>query len=209
MTCINTKSVNIPIEKASSDKKFIHGRIYGAGNIAIIFSNMDTNNQDEWEPIIGDLISNDYIGLTYAYPEHLDDQSGTLKDAVSFISNIGAEKIFLVGASRGGVASIKFAAHNINNNRIVGVVAFSAPLEYEGTVFYNHDELSRIKIPKLLLNSQGDDGAADNRKMIEILSDPKELKIYSGDAHGTQLFGVEKDSIVRKIKKFIKYVLSN
>jgi esterase/lipase len=171
--------------------------------MAIIFSNMDTNDQSEWDPIVNDLISDRYMILTYDYFQHMDDQSRTLEDAIAFVCDAGAKKIILIGASRGGVASIKVAARHIYNDCIAGVVAFSAPIEYAGTVFYSRDELRGIKIPKVLINSTNDDGANDTRKMFEIFDDPKELLFYPGDAHGTELFEKERESIRGKLQDFI------
>ncbi len=206
MIQIGRKPFSIPITKTNTDEKSINGYYYGSGDIAIIFSNMDTNDQNEWNPIINDLISDRYLGFTYAYTEQIDDQSETLEEVISFARGMGAKKIVLVGASRGGVASIKVAARHVNNDSIAGVVAISAPIEYEGTIFYNDDELNGIRIPKLLLNSERDDGADDNRKMIEIFREPKELLFYPGDAHGTEFFDKERESIIKKMESFIKSV---
>ncbi|MEW5745783.1 MAG: alpha/beta hydrolase [Nitrospirota bacterium] len=203
------KSFSFSLTKANIKDKSVNGKLYGSDDIAIIFSNMDTNEQNEWNPIISDLISDRYMGLTYDYPEHMDDQSEVLEEVISFARGSGAKKIVLVGASRGGVASIKVAARHVNNDSIIGIVAISAPIEYEGTVFYSNDELRAIKIPKLLLNSEKDGGAEDNRKMIEIFREPKELIFYSGDAHGTELFDNEQESVTIKIKGFIKSILNN
>lgn len=196
------KSVSIPITQSHSDR-FANGRLYGEGPMAIVFSNMDTNDQSEWEPVINALLSDKYMILTYDYPEHIEDQSRTLEDAVSFIIEAGAKRIVLVGASRGGVVSIKVAARNNNNDSIVGVIALSAPIEHEGTVFYNGYELSGIRIPKLLINSEYDDGANDNRKMFDIFEGPKELLFYPGNAHGTELFQKEQAAIIKKLRDFI------
>ena len=187
----------------------VNGKLYGAGDVAIIFSNMDTNDKNEWNPIISELISDRYMGLTYDYPEHMDDQSEILEEVILFARGLGAKKIVLIGASRGGVASIKVAARQVNNDSIVGTIAISAPIEHEGTVFYSNDELRGIKIPKLLLNSEKDSGAEDNRKMFEIFSEPKELLFYSGDAHGTELFSNEQKSVTTKISGFMKSILNN
>lgn len=204
MKTINTQSVSIPITQSSSDSRSTLGNLYGSGYMAIIFSNMDTNDQREWDAIINDLISDRYMILTYDYFQHMDDQSRILEDTISFVCDLGAKKIILIGASRGGVASIKVAARHINNDCIAGVVAFSAPIVYEGTVFYRKDELSGIQIPKLLINSKNDDGANDTRKMFEIFDDPKGLQLYEGDAHGTELFDKERESIIEKLKGFIE-----
>jgi hypothetical protein len=200
---IREKSFSIPTTKANTVKKTINGFYYGSGDVAVIFSNMDTNDQTEWDPIINNLISDRYFGVTYTYTEHADDQSWALEEVISFVCGMGVKKIVLIGASRGGVASIKVAARNVNNNRIAGVVSISAPIEYEGTIFYSLEELSGIRIPKLLLNSEGDGGADDNRKMIEIFREPKELYFYPGDSHGTELFVNELESITDKIVSFI------
>lgn len=199
----------LSLANANTKDRSVNGKLYGSGDIAIIFSNMDTNAQNEWKPIIGDLISDRYMGLTYDYPEHMDDQSEILEEVISFARGLGAKKIVLVGASRGGVASIKVAARHVSNDSIVGIIAISAPIEYEGTVFYSNDELRGIKIPKLLLNSEKDGGAGDNRKMFEIFSEPKELLFYSGDAHGTELFSNEQESVTTKIIGFMKSILNN
>ena len=147
------------------------------------------------------------MGITYDYPEQMNDQSRILEDVISFVLGLGAKKIILVGASRGGVASIKVAARNVESRNIVGIVAFSAPIEYEGSVFYSKEELGSIKIPKLLINSENDDGAKDNRKMFEMLREPKRLQFYPGDAHGTELFNKERELITKQLQDFIESVL--
>lgn len=209
MKLINAKAFSIPPIKQNKDKKFVNGKLYGYGEIAIIFSNMDTNDQNEWNPILNDLILERFIGLTYNYPEHMDDQSSILEEIILFACALGVKKIVLIGASRGGVASIKVAARHVNNDSIVGIIAISAPIEHEGNVFYSNAELRGIKIPKLLLNSERDDGAEDNRKMLAIFTEPKELIIYPGDAHGTELLKSKRESVTTAINRFIKFVLKN
>lgn len=73
---------------------------------------------------------------------------------------------------------------------------------HEGTAFYSRDELRGINIPKLLINSENDDGAGDNRKMFEIFGEPKSLILYPGDAHGTELFEKERASICQALQNF-------
>ncbi|MCP4745821.1 MAG: hypothetical protein GY874_06715 [Desulfobacteraceae bacterium] len=53
------KSVKFPIRHSSSvGKKFTKAALYGSGDMAIIFSNLDTIDQNEWNTIINKLISN-------------------------------------------------------------------------------------------------------------------------------------------------------
>lgn len=207
MQAAKVQSVSIPVSQLHA-KRTAGGRLYGSGEKAIIFSNMDTNDQSEWDPIIDHIISDGYMILTYNYFQHMNDQSGTLVDVISFVRASGAKKIILIGASRGGVTSLKVAARSVDNNCIVGVAALSAPIEHEGIVFYSTDELCGIRIPKLLINSESDDGADDTRKMYEIFEEPKELIIYPGNAHGTELFHKEQKSISKKLQDFIETVFS-
>ncbi|OPY68222.1 MAG: Alpha/beta hydrolase family protein [Syntrophorhabdus sp. PtaU1.Bin050] len=208
MQSIRKQSVSIPLTESYTGR-ITDGWLYGSGENAIIFSNMDTNNQSEWGPVIENIISDGCMILTYNYFQHEDDQSKILEDAISFTKAYGAKKIVLIGASRGGVASLKVAARSVDNDSIVGVAVLSAPIKYEGTVFYSNDELCGIRIPKLLINSESDDGANDTRKMYELFDEPKEVLFYSGNAHGTELFGKEQGSLVRKLKNFTESVFVN
>jgi len=207
MKSVNTQSVSIPVTQ-SSPGRTTNGILYGSGPMAIVFSNMDTNDQAEWDPVVDSLISDRCMILTYDYFEHLDDQSRTLEYAVSFVCGLGAKRIILIGASRGGVASIKLSARHSRNDGIAGVVALSAPIEYEGIVFYRNDELRGIKIPKLLINSENDDGANDTRKMFEIFDSPKELLFYPGNAHGTELFQQDRESIIKRLQGFTEAIFA-
>src|SRR5512145_773059 len=104
------QTVSIPIDQSNSSVT-TDGRIYGSGERAVIFSNMDTNNQNEWSSIIELIDSNDCMFITYNYVQQGVDQSTTLHSVVSFARNLGVKQIVLAGASRGGVASIKVAAN--------------------------------------------------------------------------------------------------
>lgn len=94
-------NIEKPFNLSLTNDRSVNGKLHGFGDIAIIFSNMDTNEQDEWNPIISDIISDRYMGITYDYPEHLDDQSEILEEVMSFSRSLGAKKIVLIGASRG------------------------------------------------------------------------------------------------------------
>lgn len=199
----SSRSVRIPITQSHPDKKDTPGTIYGSGDMAIIFSNMDTNSQKEWFPVINGVNSDKIMVLTYDYLGYEDDQSQILLDAISFVHDLGAKKIILVGASRGGVASIKVAFQALDSDNIIGVAALSAPIEYDGCTFYSTDQLRCIKIPTLVINSENDDGAADTVKMHDLFTGPKNLFICPGDAHGTEMFQTNGDAVIKQLQNFI------
>ncbi|MCP4578208.1 MAG: alpha/beta hydrolase [Deltaproteobacteria bacterium] len=204
----NAQFVSIPLTRSNTGRT-TDGRLYGASDQAVIFSNMDTNNRSEWEPVVEHMSSEGYMLLTYDYIQYEDDQSEILEDAISFVKALGSKKIVLIGASRGGVASVKVATRSADNDCMAGVAALSAPIEHEGIVFYSDDELKKNRIPKLLISSESDDGADDTRKMYELFDDPKEVLFYPGNAHGTELFGEQQESLVRKLNDFTVSVFTD
>lgn len=167
---------------------------------------MDTNNQDEWRPLIDQIRSNGAI-LTYNYLQYAVDQSKVLEDVLSYAKRQGARRIILAGASRGGVASVKVAARLAVDRAIVGVVSFSAPIEYDGVRFFTREELARIPVPKLIICSEQDDCAEGTMEMFRLLSDPKKLCAYAGSAHGTDMFDAHRIVIADTIKQFITLLI--
>ena len=73
--------------------------------------------------------------LTYDYFQQMDDQSWVLEDVILFAKESGAEETVLIGASRGGVTSLKVAAGSDGTDGIIGVAALSAPIVYKFTVW--------------------------------------------------------------------------
>lgn len=204
---VHTESITIPLTISYSNNT-TNGMSYGLGDNVIILSNMDTNDQREWIPVIDNMASDHLMIVTYNYIQQQDDQSEVLEDVILFIKSLGAKKILLIGASRGGVASLKVATNPTYSKDLVGIVALSAPIEYNGVVFYSHKELKNIEIPTLLINSEYDDGVNDTLSMFEILDNKKEFKIYPGSGHGTEILIDNKDSLLSIIQDFSNSVFA-
>lgn len=212
MQSLKSQTVHIPVATSpslSAHDQVAVGDLYGSGENAVILSNMDTNCRYEWEPAVTDLYSTDHMILTYDYPKHEDDQSGVLNAAIAFVKAKGARKIILIGASRGGVASVKVAANPQMDKSIIGISPISTPVAYAGTTFFTPEELSGINIPKLLINSEYDVCADGTRKMYDLFTEPKEMQFYSGDAHGTQLFYQHRQPVIQKLREFITALFSS
>ncbi len=193
----------IPLTTSYEDKS-TKGRYYGTGGNVVILSNMGTNNQDEWTPFVQSLPLDYCTVLTYDYLQHEEDQSHILEDVISFAQSGGGEKIVLIGAGIGGVASLKLAAHPAPDKAVIGVVSISAPLEHKEGVFYNKEELSQITIPKLLINTEDDECAAGTRQIYELMSEPKELCFYPGGAHGAEIFDTtHRSALIEKLNAFV------
>lgn len=187
MTSILGRAIKIPLT-GSRNGPSTGGNLYGDGNRAVILSNMNTNDQGEWRPLLGPLLRHGFQVLTYDYPDPQADQWAVLLDVISYSKKFGAEKIVLIGASRGGVTSMQVLARSRDLAGIVGVAAISSPVEHEGAVFFSPEELARVSLPKLFINTEHDECAAGTRRMYDLVPAPKEMVFYPGSAHGTEIF---------------------
>lgn len=195
------RNVTIPLTRTNTGRT-TEGRLYGGGPRAVILSNMNTNDQDEWRPLLDPLLSKGFMVLTYDYIDPRSDQWEVLEDALTFIRSQGAERIVLIGASRGGVTSMQVLARSDTTDDVVGAAAISAPVEHEGAVFFDDEELKGIRQPKLLINCEGDECAWGTRRMYELILEPKEMTFYPGDAHGTEIFAAHGELLVPKLVGF-------
>jgi dienelactone hydrolase len=122
-----------------------------------------------------------------------------LRAAVNFAHQQGATKIVLMGASMGGTASLKVAAEE----QVTAVISLSGPQEFSVSV--SDDEIKAIQAPKLFMASENDDSfITDARHMYAIARSPKEIYIYPGAAHGTDIFGGDNgDDPAQRLLHFI------
>ena len=172
----------------------ISGNIFGTGSKWVILSHMYPTDQTSWFDFARELAGKGYIVLTYdfrGYGKSGGDQDipniyKDLEAALNFVKQYDAEKIFLIGASMGGTASLIVAS----KEEVDGVVSFSSAMEFmglsaEGTV-------QDIESPKLFMASQGDGGAADAaNKFYEDSTTSKYMVILNGNSHGTFVFEEE------------------
>jgi esterase/lipase len=112
----------------------------------------------------------------------------------------GFNKIFVVGASMGGTAALAVAAEE----DLAGVVAISAPAEFEGI-----DALARVDQitgPKLFIAASGDKPYADDLEaMFAQASEPKERQLFDGSEHGTALLaGDQGKQVLDAIERFLQ-----
>jgi pimeloyl-ACP methyl ester carboxylesterase len=189
------------------------GTLYGGGTTAIILSNMGDNDPSTWEAFAPKLAARGYTVLTYTfrYPSNTSKfDSGManhtvddLRAAIAFVHEQGAQKLVLMGASLGGMATAKAAAVE----KPTAIVILSAPvdlLEFEFQVAKS--ELEAITAPKLFIGSEDDKTVPfdETRQMFDLAPDPKELHTYPGAAHGVQLFATDhSDDLEQRLIAFI------
>jgi pimeloyl-ACP methyl ester carboxylesterase len=180
---------------------------YGSGPTAVILAHMRGSDRQSWSDTARELASGgDYTVLTFDFRGHGDSDDGDLADidkdmraAIQFMRADGFDKIFVIGASMGGTAALAVAAEE----DMAGVVAISAPAEFEGI-----DALARIDQitePKLFIAASGDKPYADDLEaMFGQALEPKERQLFDGNEHGTKLLaGDQGKQVLDAIEHFL------
>ena len=181
----------------TEDNIDISGNIFGSGSKWVILSHMFPTEQTSWFDFADYLADNGYIVLTYDFRGY--GKSGGSKDisqiykdleaAVDFIRQYDIEKMFFIGASMGGTASIIVASKEETD----GLVTISAPVEFKG--LSTTGKVEKVKCPKLIIASKGDIPAADSAdSLFKKFPKPKDIKIFDGSAHGTFIFDEEPEN---------------
>ena len=198
-----------PASFTTADHIQLEGLIYGYGKTMIICTHMSNNTYDAWidTGMPQQLATLGYAVLLFNFrgygasqgsqdPSFLDVD---LRAAVNFAQRQGATRIVLMGASMGGTAALKVAAEI----QMTAVISLSGPLSFGVSVTDN--ELRAMTMPKLFLASADDapfSGAATH--MYEVASAPKQIHIYPGTAHGTQLLANLDTDAAQLILHFIE-----
>jgi pimeloyl-ACP methyl ester carboxylesterase len=180
---------------------------YGVGPTAAILAHMRNSDRQSWSSIARQLASGrQYTVLTFDFRGHGDSEAGRLADidkdmraAVQFMRAEGFAKIFVVGASMGGTAALAVAAEE----DLAGVVAISAPAEFEGIDALAH--IDEITEPKLFIAASGDRPYADDLEdMFAQALEPKGRQLFDGNEHGTALLeGSQGKQVVEAIEQFL------
>jgi dienelactone hydrolase len=186
----------------TTDGVILHGTFYGRGTTAVILSEMGAQQEDTWAGFAQSIAAQGYLAFTYDFRYWVtktrvdaalrDKAADDLRAAIAFVRAQGADRVVLVGASLGALATIKVA----DEVDPTAVVILSAPMRLiEGlpSLEVKAADIEAIQAPKLFIAAERDQQGftADIQKMFEAASDPKSLQLYSGTAHGTDLFSAE------------------
>lgn len=197
----------------TADGAELSGTLYGNGKVAVIFSNMGDKHEDSWAGVAQAVAEAGYLTLTYDFRYWVNGKiqnslvkhvSEDLQAAADFVQAQGAEQVVLVGASMGGMATAKTAA----SAQASAAIIIAAPLDASSVgVVVEDEELRAITAPKLFITSEDDKTVEPEalRAMYELAVEPKELKVFPGTAHGTDLFKTASGpDLQQKILEFIQ-----
>jgi len=184
--------------KAADGTKLV-GHRFGKGTTAVILGHQSGGDLCEWLSYARRLASSGYFVFAIDFRGHGFSKSRTgnaanrlaadLTAATREVRKLGKRKVFLVGASMGGIASL-VAATNVKP-QVDGVVSVSAPARFRGM-----DAVvtaPRLRVPVLYVAAEDDDNAGyDFSKDAEAMhaasaSTDKSLELLPGDLHGVGL----------------------
>ncbi|HZP58093.1 MAG TPA: alpha/beta hydrolase [Dehalococcoidia bacterium] len=198
-------------EKGDEDKEpiVLSGRLFGSGPTGVILAHMRPADQTAWFPYATQLAQTGrYTVLTFDFRGYNDSTGDKQFDRVDtdltaayeyMRDALGFRKIFLVGASMGGTASIVVGTRV----PVAGVVSISSP-----GVFPPLDAVEAVKdltVPKLFITSKDDVPQEKSQEEFWAAApDPKEQEVYDGDAHGTDLFqSPHADEVSARVTAFL------
>ncbi len=232
------------VEFAADGGPTLRGRVWSDGRIGVVLAHgfSQETGQDDWNAFADYLASLGYGVLTFDFRSFCDGDGcseGRMQlgenwrdaaAAVEYMRSRGSERIFLVGASMGGIAA--FRAADEGELDLAGIVSLATPqypyVYYEIEYPENDitpERLQRIAAPKLFIAGARDvqtpafaplrEGvtrvyfAEDARAMFEASPEPRQLEIVDSGAHSSELVGArpnEADVIMHTRQLIVAFI---
>lgn len=183
----------------AADGTKLVGHRFGKGTTAVILAHQSEGSLCDWLPYAKRLAARGYFvfpvdfrGYGFSQPRTgaaANRFAADLTAATKALRRLGKKKVFLVGASMGGIASLVAGANA--KPAVDGVVSISAPARYRGM-----DGVAtgpRLRVPVLYLAAEGDDNGGydfseDATKLhAAAAAADKRLELLPGSLHGIGL----------------------
>lgn len=189
-----TATLNVPwrtVSFTTPDGLRLSGVLYGSGTTGVALSHQSDGTQNQWRGFAQHLAKNGYMALAFdfrghgasAKPADISKEDIDLRAAIRFLRAQGATRIVLMGASLGGAVTLRVAA-----TEPVAAVATLSAVAFMPTQEVTDDTIKAIKAPKLFINSKLDTDADSTQHMYDVASQPKQIYLYPGIAHGVGIF---------------------
>ena len=188
------------ISFTTEDGLKIYGKIYrGGGDLAVILAHQRDRmaTQKSWQFFAELIASEGYTAPTYNFRgigksggdiDYMESE--LVKDtsaAIEFLRAEGFSRILCIGASMGGTSCMEAALHY----DLEGLVVIAAPMSLGEPTKITVDELKELTMPKLFICTENDRFGRipkHTQLMYDNSPEPKQLKFFTGKAHGTELF---------------------
>lgn len=166
----------------------VDGYLTGKGTTGVVLSHMANTDVCSWVPQADQLAGEGYRVLAV---QSIGDEVAEITAAAELLADKGATKVILMGASKGGTASVA-AAPGITEPPVAAVINLSGPSVYQG--MDAGKAAARLTVPVLYAAAKQDSGfvedvTAQYKKSRK--SPDAELNLVDGNAHGTDMFGAD------------------
>lgn len=183
---IGTKDVTIKSIEGST----VRGTVYGDGTCGIILVPQINMDRESWDKEATRLATQGHLVLTI--DEDPDNRAASVLGAIHYLrQEQQVERVNLIGASTGGEAVVK-----ANAKAPAGAVDGTITLSAGGGEQY----AEQLQGGLLFIVSKADEErfVTVARILHRKAPQPKQLKLYSGDAHGQRLFNSDHADALRE-----------
>jgi predicted alpha/beta-hydrolase family hydrolase len=181
---------------SASDGKELSGTLFSSEeekDIGVVLAHMGAHaaNQNSWLSFARYLAPRGFGVLTFNFRQDRSKLDLDVLAAIAFLRDQGYQRIVCMGASMGGTASIQAA----QEADLAGLVVISSLYttgsgSTGGALVVDRQDLEGLDLPKLFVTTENDGNGvpAVIKAMYAVSAEPKELKIFPGDVHGTDIF---------------------
>ncbi len=181
----------------TDDEVKLSGTLFGGGETAVILAHMGTEGTDQqsWHPFARLLAERGFTALAFDFrgcgkSEGYMWQAQLVRDvraATEFLQDRGFERIVCMGASMGGTSCLKLALET----EWEGLVVIASPMSLGRPTNVSRADFPALTMPKLFVCAEDDryGGLAEAAtEMYKLSPEPKEIRLFPGIEHGTELF---------------------
>jgi pimeloyl-ACP methyl ester carboxylesterase len=196
----STRGERVAFEAADGVR--ITGKVFGEGPVGVVLAHMgrDGDSQADFYPLAHALAERGYLALTYnrrgvcgatgrECSEGADDYGSSWKDVVGaaeVVRSRGATTLVLIGASIGAMASLYAAVSDrVKPAAVIEIGGVNHASGYD----FSREQLRQLAGVKLFVSSANDiyGGADAAHEWHDWATEPKQLAILAGAAHGTDM----------------------
>ncbi|GAA5012031.1 hypothetical protein GCM10023335_33680 [Streptomyces siamensis] len=197
--CLAGKQLKKSTTFEDTEGNEVDGYETGTGTTGIVLSHQSNNDVCSWIPSADELAAAGYRVLAV---NSNSSEIPEIEGAAARLREDGARKVVLMGASKGGTASLVAAARI--RPAVAAVVSLSGPGLYGG--MDATEAVPKLTMPVYLLAASGDGRFADDARTLHKLakkSHGEKLEMVAGAAHGSDIL-LQQPSVWDEVKTFIK-----
>jgi len=218
-SCVPEKLRDKATTLTTSDGAHLSALVLGSGNKGVLLAHEQGYNICSFLDMGTELADSGYLvvipeyrnhGASQNFPEDNQNIDRDADAALSELKRLGAQKVFLAGASCGGSTAILAGVRQ--ELPIEGLIILSSPAQCGPLDAI--PSVKKIKAPSLFVFSPGDYGGSIEKEVRKLYqasgATDKELIVDESGYHGTDMFhkGEQGDALKSKLIDFVKRIFN-